>query len=51
MNGVDPSLPLQRGYAMVFDKDKKLIRNVQQALAADEMTLRFNDGEVKVSPK
>ena len=51
MNGVDPSLPLQRGYAMVFDKDKKLIRNVQQALAADEMTLRFGDGEVKVSPK
>ena len=51
MNGVDPSLPLQRGYAMVFDKDKQLIRNVQQALAADEMTLRFNDGEVKVSPK
>ena len=50
MNGVDPSLPLQRGYAMVFDKDKKLVRNVQQAIAADEMTLRFNDGEVKVSP-
>lgn len=51
MNGVDPSLPLQRGYAMVFDKDKKLIRNVQQAIAADEMTLRFNDGEVNVSPR
>ncbi len=51
LNGVDPSLPLQRGYAMVFDKDKKLVRNVQQALAADEMTLRFSDGEVKVSPK
>lgn len=48
LNGVDPALPLQRGYAMVFDKDKKLIRNTQQANAAEAMTLRFSDGEVKV---
>ena len=46
--GVDPALPLQRGYAMVFDNDRKLVRSAEQAKAVSEMTLRFSDGEVKV---
>ena len=50
LSGVNPDLPLQRGYAMVFDKDRKLVRSAVQAENAAEMTLRFNDGEVKVSP-
>ena len=51
LSGVNPDLPLQRGYAMVFDKERKLIRSAVQAENAAEMTLRFNDGEVKVSPR
>ena len=48
LHGVDPALPLQRGYAMVFDREKNLVRTAAQVESADSLTLRFNDGEVEV---
>ena len=48
---VDPELPLQRGYAMVFDGSKKLVRTVEQAANANELYLRFRDGEIRTVPE
>ena len=48
LHSVDPALPLQRGYAMVFDGGKNLVRSALQAEAAEKLTLRFNDGELEV---
>ena len=48
---VDPELPLQRGYAMVFDGSKKLVRTVEQAANASELHLRFRDGEIRTVPE
>ena len=48
LHSVDPALPLQRGYAMVFDRDRNLVRTAQQAKEAGSLTLRFNDGKLSV---
>ena len=48
---VDPELPLQRGYAMVFDGSKKLVRTAELAAKQTVLHLRFRDGEIKVTPE
>ena len=48
---VDPELPLQRGYAMIFDGNKKLVRSADEASHFSELILRFRDGEIKTVPE
>ena len=48
---VDPEFPLQRGYAMVFDGSKKLVRTAELAAKQTVLHLRFRDGEIKVTPE
>ncbi len=48
LQSVDPELPLQRGYAMVFNHEHELVRSAEKANAEKKLLLRFNDGEVAV---
>jgi exodeoxyribonuclease VII large subunit len=43
----DPARTLERGYALVEDRDGALITSAEQARAAGALALRFHDGRVR----
>jgi exodeoxyribonuclease VII large subunit len=43
----DPARTLERGYALVEDRDGALITSAEQARAAGALELRFHDGRVR----
>ena len=47
LHAVSPLATLQRGYAIVFDRDsRQVVRNAEQARTTDRFTARFTDGEI-----
>jgi exodeoxyribonuclease VII large subunit len=44
----DPARTLERGYALVEDREGELVTSAEQARAAGELGLRFHDGRVRV---
>lgn len=48
---VSPLAVLDRGYALVYDQEEKLLTRAAEAGKATEMTLQFADGRVAVSGK
>lgn len=51
MTAVSPMAVLNRGYAMVLDRDEKLLTRAKDAGKQDEMILQFADGRVAVTRK
>ena len=48
---VNPLAVLDRGYAMVYDREEKLLTRAAEARGLEDMTIRFADGRVNVSGK
>lgn len=48
LRGLNPELPLQRGYAMVKTVDGRLLRSVLQAEAGDRLVVQLADGTLPV---
>jgi len=47
LHAMSPLATLQRGYAIVFDRDSRhVVRNVEQARAINRFSARFADGEI-----
>jgi exonuclease VII large subunit len=42
----DPLNNLKKGYTIVYDKQKKIVRSVHDLKADSEITTRFSDGEI-----
>jgi exodeoxyribonuclease VII large subunit len=51
LTAVNPMAVLNRGYAMVFDGEKRVISSAREAGKKDAMTLQFADGRVSVTRK
>ena len=51
LTAVSPIAVLNRGYAMVFDQEEKLLTRAEEAGRKDEMVLQFADGRVEVTRK
>ena len=51
LTAVSPMAVLNRGYAIVYDHEDRLLTRADQARAEDEMTLQFADGRVRVNRK
>ena len=47
LEGMNPMSILDRGYAIVFDTEGRVLTQKAQALEARELTVRFGDGTVK----
>ncbi len=48
---LDPEAPLQRGYVLVTDAAGKVVKTRASAAAEAELTLKFADGSLPVSPR
>ena len=48
---VSPLAVLNRGYALVYDREEKLLTRAEEAGKTTEMTLQFADGRVAVTGK
>ena len=48
---VSPLAVLNRGYALVYDSEEKLLTRAEEAKTRKEMTLQFADGRVAVTGK
>ncbi len=46
LNAISPLATLQRGYAIVFDEDGRIVRSITQMSAGQRLRLRLADGEV-----
>lgn len=44
LQALNPLAVLQRGYAIVTDKEGRLVKSVRQAVPGDQMTVRVQDG-------
>ena len=51
LTAVSPMAVLNRGYAMVFDREEQLLTRAKDAEKRDEMVLQFTDGRVEVTRK
>ncbi len=51
LTAVSPMAVLNRGYAMVFDREEKLLTRAKDAEKRAEMVLQFADGRVEVTRK
>lgn len=51
LTAVSPMAVLSRGYAMVFDREEKLLTRAEEARKRDGMILQFADGRVEVARK
>ena len=51
LTAVNPMAVLQRGYAMVYDPDERIVSRAAEAEKRDEMILQFADGRVDVVRK
>ena len=51
LTAVSPLAVLNRGYAMVFDREEKLLTRAADAARQEDMVLQFADGRVKVTRK
>ena len=51
LTAVNPTAVLNRGYAMVYDPEERLITRAEEACKRERMTLRFADGRVDVTRK
>ena len=51
LTAVNPMAVLNRGYAMVFDGEERVISSAREAGKKDAMTLQFADGRVSVTRK
>ena len=51
LTAVSPMAVLSRGYAMVFDREEKLLTRAEEARKRDGMILQFVDGRVEVARK
>lgn len=51
LTAVSPMAVLNRGYALVYDEDKRLLTRAAEAKKQTEMTLQFADGRVAVNRK
>ena len=51
LEAVSPLAVLNRGYAMVYDPEEKLLTRAKDAEKREEMTLQFADGRVQVRRK
>ena len=49
LTAVSPMAVLSRGYAMVFDREEKLLTRAEEARKRDGMILQFVDGRVEVA--
>ena len=48
---VSPLAVLNRGYALVYDSEEKMLTRAEEAKTRKEMTLQFADGRVAVTGK
>ena len=48
LDALSPLAVLSRGYALIQDDQKKLIRSASQVKSKQVLQLKFADGEVKV---
>ena len=51
LTAVNPAAVLNRGYALVYTGDEKLLTSAAEAKAHRDMTLQFADGRVRVTGK
>ena len=51
LEAVSPAAVLTRGYAMVYDPERRLVTRAKEARARDEMILQFSDGQIRVNRK
>ena len=51
LTAVSPMAVLSRGYAMVYDREEKLLTRAEEARKRDGMILQFADGRVEVARK
>ena len=51
LTAVSPMAVLNRGYALVYDEDKRLLTRAAEAKKQTGMTLQFADGRVAVTRK
>ncbi len=51
LTAVSPMAVLNRGYALVYDEDKRLLMHAAEAEKHSGMTLQFADGQVSVTRK
>ena len=51
LTAVNPLAVLNRGYAMVYDREEHLLTRAADAAEKEEMTLQFADGRIAVSRK
>lgn len=51
LEAVNPAAVLNRGYAMVYDREERLLTRASEAGKQDRMTLQFADGRVAVTRK
>ena len=51
LTAVNPLAVLNRGYALVYDGEEKLLTRAEEAKTRKEMTLQFADGRVAVTGK
>ena len=51
LTAVSPAAVLERGYAMVYDPEERIVTRAEDARKRDEMTLQFADGRVAVHRK
>lgn len=49
--GLGPHSTLQRGYALVQDDQQRLVTSAKQAQMLSQLTVRFSDGALVVSPQ
>lgn len=47
----NPSFPLQKGYAMIFDQNDRITTGVKDYAAGDSLTVIFKDGKINCSVK
>ena len=51
LTAVSPLAVLNRGYALVYDQEEKILTRAEEAKTRKEMTLQFADGRVAVTGK
>ena len=51
LTAVNPLAVMERGFALVYDPEEKLITRAAEARKKDEMILQFTDGSVRVAGK
>ena len=51
LSAVSPTAVLNRGYAMVYDRENRLLTSAAEAEKQNEMALQFVDGRVAVNRK